>query len=283
MPAKIWHCVREWWPYIWPALSNSFFVIAGVLLCFQKVLDMIGQSKRLRGVFAGMCVVAGLIGFVSDVRQRRDSDVEQRQSDVRMQQVISQNSTEVGNTGRILTQLSIVVPQLTAINSKIAAVELNIEAAKGNPVLLARYQVQIRALQEQAQNVQRKTLLAMEPQVANELEVLAQGWAEDWDNMKNSIQGSALHSLAPGEADRIAQQMKELPRVYMARSRPVFVSADELRVELLQFLPPDQALNEEDKSTPIFQNASVGYFSFSDLFQASDYLNSLAKKVSSLP
>jgi hypothetical protein len=70
----IWSWLLEWFPHILPAIVNALLILAGVVMSLPKLAEKIEDTPKYRKCFAVICIGAGLIGFVFDVRARHDSD-----------------------------------------------------------------------------------------------------------------------------------------------------------------------------------------------------------------
>src|ERR1019366_1117790 len=104
----IWFWLREWLPYVLPAVVNALLVILGVVMSLPKLAETIENSPTYRRVLAAICIVAGLVGFYFDVRARHDSE---RTST----QLLSEVGDALTRTNQLLTQTSSLVTNTSTL------------------------------------------------------------------------------------------------------------------------------------------------------------------------
>jgi hypothetical protein len=163
-----WSWLREWLFYILPALSNLVLVLLGIVLSFASLADKIEKTPKYRKALGVVCLAAGLIGFWSDVSQRRSSDQTSRKllqdlntSVTTLKDVAEKTNKSVDNTNSLVTSASLEWGQLTSLNANISGLNIKIEEARGDAKLLARLQGEVDTTKEQAAQSVKRTMATL--------------------------------------------------------------------------------------------------------------------------
>jgi hypothetical protein len=283
---SVWHG-SGWLIDAVPEVSNIILGVLGVLMSFPQKAEAIEKDPRLRRPIATICIGIGLAGFLVGIHQRHQSN-SQMEELVRNMNVLVTNTNNlikntdatVTNTNALLTTFGLLMPQVYAINARVATLNVKIEEAKGNPKLVATLQAQAIALREQSDTASRKVLVAMEPGIVREMKAVSNSWYVEIDRLKTPMIGRS--DVSPSEEQRVVGGIRDVDQNYSTRIRPMMITANELRIQLLQLLPPDKTRTDEVYVAK-FVNAMDGKTtSYDELDNAANYLEMLAKRVTSL-
>jgi hypothetical protein len=275
-----------WFADVLPDISNALLAVLGVLMSFPEKAEKIEKNPLWRKAIAYTCIVFGLAGLAASTYQRRQatSKMEILVGNVNVlvtntNTLITNTNATVTNTNALLTTFGLLMPQVYAINARVATLNVKIEEAKGNPQLVATLQAQAIALREQSDTASRKVLVAMEPGIVREMKAVSHSWYIEIDRLKTPMIGNPY--VSPSDEQRVVGEIRDIDQNYSMRIRPMMITANELRIQLLQLLPPDKTRADE-VYVATFVNAMDGKTtSYDELENAANYLEMLAKRVTS--
>lgn len=171
-----------------------------------------------------------------------------------------------------LSNASLLINGLTAANGLIAGLKRDLVNAKGNPQLVASLQAQIATAQENANNTSTELVIAMVPGISQQLFDIAQAWQLDDDK-------ASLPQPLGSQAER-QQRMSAVTARYEYSGKPLMVTANYLRQQLLQRLPLSDQNEEDTRQAAVFTKVVAGEpIGMSELFRASQYLKDLSKRI----
>ena len=267
----VWHSFWDSLPYTLPALSNLILVVAGAVMSLPELATKVEvKYKRLFGV---VCIVAGLIGFIFDVDQRRRADQSNKTLMSDMETTVNNTGTIVNSTNNAVNLIALtVVPMMTSLSSRVSDLEQKVEASKGDPHLIAALKAQAEEAKQQGAAASRQVALTMAPGIILQLRDVANYW--------NLFDEKATLPIDLTQAQK-SQQRATIAQEYQGKARPLLVTADYLRQLLLQQLSTPQT--EDDKREAVtFAKAVAGQpFSLGELFSAIGYLQKLSGRVTS--
>ena len=288
------HFVKDAWLWIWgwlvyvlPALSNLILVLLGVLLSLPTLAEKIEKTPKYRKMLGVICLIAGIVGFWFDVGQRRTSDQTNRQllADVsasvkntndlvqKTASLVATATQTAITTNQTANSLGVYLPQLEEMNSHIAAIDKRLKTAN-DPRIIADLQAQKAQLQKQADTASKQLLLATVPGIARQLREIAHTW-----NMYDE-KATLPIGLTPGEK---SQRRSEVAKRYSDQARPVMLTAEYLRQQLLERLPSTQT-DEDKKEAVVFAKVVAGEsIQLGELLMAPQYLEELSKRVAPPP
>jgi hypothetical protein len=298
----MWSWVMEWGPYALPALANGVLVFLGVWLSLPDFADKVQKNPTYRKLLAGLCIALGLIGLLADVRARHDSDRAGTKllRDVgtaltKTNVLLSKSDLLVTNTQTLPTFVTLATPQLAGLQTKLANLHTEIEAAreKHDPQMVRDLEAKAQDAQQRANTLSRELLaITMAPQIARQLRY----WEQEL-----GAQHQDLHKREWEEEVRLGQQVKplsepehnrELQRImsewqvrydqkdaeYQEKLKGIIATADVVRREMLQQIPLQQQVPEDKKQEQAFAAAKSTPQSFSTE-AAARYLEDLVTRV----
>jgi len=280
-----------WMVYILPAISNLILILLGVLMSLPALAEKIEKTPKYRIWLAAICFTAGIIGFGFDVAQRRGSDQSNKQllQDTgtalkRTDDLVGKTNSLVASTSQMVNTFSILMPQINALHSRIASLETKIEAAKGNPQLVAALQAQATEAKAQASTLSRTILLSLAPGILAEMQSSADKWDMDDNDFEMSIarnrQGNMLKSeqeIRP-QLEPIYKARANMNVVYNRQVLPIMTSANYLRLQLVE---SSGQTAEDKKNTVIFDKVLAGQpITWHEMKQVAMYMENLVERFS---
>lgn len=268
--APAWAWLREWMFYVLPALSNLILVLLGVVLSLPTLAEKIEKTPNYRKALGAVCLLAGLVGFWFDVGQRRSSDQTNRQllrdtSNAlrKSDDLIDKTGVLVSSTNQMVTNFTVLMPQVNTLNSQVVVLNKKLEAAKGNPQLIAVLQGQIDTVRAQSAALSKQMVIGMVPIICGQMS----------DRAMRYIMSTQIDDLRR----ETPEQQAEVRIVYERDMAAILADADYLRQQLLQ----GETLTPEDQAqAAIFKGALSGHFAGFNGMKAAVYLYNLSKRVS---
>lgn len=269
--SSAWEWVREWLFYILPALSNLILVLLGVLLSLPDLADKIEKTPKYRKTLGVVCLLAGLVGFGFDVGQRRSSDQTNRQllrdtgsALKKSDDLIDKTTVLVSSTNQMVTNFAILMPKVSALDVQIGDLNRRMEAAKGNPQLIAVLQGQIDTARAQSAAASRQILIGMVQTIVDRID-------------QRTLQ-FRMATLPDDLRRETPAEQKAIQVEYQRDMSNIIADADYIRQQLLQ----GQTLTSDDETQAATFKAAINGDSKSfDGFAAARYLDNLAKRASS--
>jgi uncharacterized protein YoxC len=239
-----------------PDISNLILVLVGVIMSLPKLAERIEDHSRARYTLALGCMVLGLAGFAVGVHQRRlaTSQMTTIFGNVnalvaRTNTLVDSTNTTVANTNTLVTTFGLLMPQVNALNARVADLDLKIEAARGKPQLVSDLRAQATAVQAQADSLSKTLALSFAPGVVSELRY----WTNKWDSDDRS------------KSTEYAKQVIA-----------IMTSANYVRVELLRGSDETQ---EDKRNAAIFAKVVAGEsISLDEMKTATRYMENLFGK-----
>jgi hypothetical protein len=162
------------------------------------------------------------------------------------------------------------MPEVNVLNANVGDLEVKIEAAKGNPQLLASLQAQVAAAKYQADRASKELLLAIAPGIASDLHWLGLRW----DNESASVD-EFISSASEKRQRRLSVDQK-----YSELSQSSLPTADTFRREFLQQMPVTEQTPEERSEAVVFAKSVAGQsMSSREVMDAGSYLLGLSHRV----
>jgi hypothetical protein len=257
-----------WWPSLlqWPFPPGVFIAILG---CWAAIVTLFKEPTRpIKALyvflfFALMCGEIFMLGRDRDARERTEKE--------------SRDSSE-----RELSNLALLTHQVTTTDAHIGDLKLEIDAAKGNPQILASLQAQVTVAKSEAAKASRELLIATTPGIAQELHDLGLRWYNE-DGSLITIAATS-HSMDPdkqeSERNELTQKRLSLAQKYLELAQPSMLTADYLRQQLIQQLGPSEPTTEDRNEAAVFARAVAGQpITSLELSGAGSYLLTLSKRV----
>jgi hypothetical protein len=243
-------------------------------MSLSKLAEKIEDYAVARYTIAVGCILLGLCGFVVSVNQRR-------QATSQMGTLLSDADTLVSNTNTLVSNTNTVVlmvPEVSELKSRVADLDKKLQAARGNPQLIATLQAEKEDAQAQAQETSKQLLLATVPGIAGQMYDIGDRWNHDDDHLvTNSRQAQEPNEVTEKKA-------ADLSRGYSIQIQPLMATADYLRQQLLEQLPSSSQTDEDRKESVVFAKAVAGdTISPHELMSAATYLHRLSQRVSAKP
>jgi hypothetical protein len=141
----IWHIrvvVRDWFPYILPAVSNLILVLLGIIMSFPALAERVEKTPKHRKGVAWTCLILGLIGLIFDVGQRHSSDKTNKQLLENVGTALANTNELVQDTRTLVTTVSVTMPRLNELDVKLAGLNKQIAKSETDPKVLAELQRQ---------------------------------------------------------------------------------------------------------------------------------------------
>lgn len=285
--------LKGWLFDVFPALANFILVSLGVVMSLPQLAQKIEENPRMLRRFGIVCVIAGVVSFASDVMQRHTAE---QQTKILMDHVenmlkntnevlsrtndlLNSNKNVATNTSQMVSAMgTFVVPQLSAMNSQIE--KLNKKA--GMPGVS-------REEQERKEKQGRDFLAAMLVGIRFQLEEAMTRWGRDedaayWkahDVLESTI---ATNSQKQAASDKRTQTLNQLDAEYSDKYRPLIVSADVIRQQLLQQIGSGAATDEDRREAIAFARGVAGEtIKFTEFATFQPYLDSLSQRVTKAP
>jgi hypothetical protein len=270
-----------------PEFSNFILVLAGLILCIPEWAEWAGKHKVVRYSFAAGCLVLGGVVFVSSYNQQRQETSDMTTLITSTNNLVVNTNADVVNTNEMVTAFGILMPQVNALNARMADLDKKIEANKGNPSAIAELQSQLAEAQTQKTNLSRAMAVSMAPGILDQL----RQWAEKWNNddqrldvqMRQTIYPTMQSPEPPASLVQEATQLRQSQRAnlndnYTRQILPILTSANNLREALLQ----GSQLTESDRSiAAIFDSALSGRpLDWLQMNTLSNYMNNLVSSQS---
>jgi len=238
-----------------PDISNLILVLVGVIMSLPKLAERIEDHKTARYSLAFGCIILGLAGFVISVNQRREATSQ-------MKTLVAETGKLVTSTNTLVTNMNTVVltvPQISGLNAHVLDLDKKIDAAKGNPQLIASLRAQASEAQEQSSKISKQLVFAMVPGVSNELESTGNQWIAERGNRSGVMLG-------------------RFNSIWSDKARPLLVTADSLRQQLLRELPPSAQTSEDASEAATFVRA-ISAANPDELKTIAGYLRELSNRV----
>ncbi|HKM85285.1 MAG TPA: hypothetical protein VJW96_03700 [Terriglobales bacterium] len=293
----MFHCVKDawfwllgWLVYVLPALSNLVLVLLGVLLSLPTLAEKIEKTPKYRTALGVICLIAGLVGFCFDVGQRRSSDQTNRQllQDTgkalkKTDDLVDKTNDLVTRTSQMVNTFGILMPQISALNAQMADINKKIEAAKGNPQLIAALQAQASATKAQADSLSRTLSLSFAPGIVAEM----QYWAQKWDLDDRAIEREerqqkekAPPNTSPQEIAKLLEPLGKRRSAMNAghteQILPLMTNANYIREQLLH---GSESTQDDKQNALIFAKVLAGQsINWGQMGQVTRYMDSLVKK-----
>jgi hypothetical protein len=242
-----------------PDIANMLLAVLGVMMSFPDKASRMEKNSILRKSIATSCfVLAAAALFVGAYQRQRVS--------AQMSTLVNNGNTLVINTNNTVTMTGVMISKLGTLTSLMADLDRRAAANKGNPKELASLRAQIAAAQDQTTKVSKQLLLSMAAGIANDVDNLAETQRVDEDRISHIFIGN--------------NQMGFMKLGWAQRNQPSMATADYLRQQLLEELPPPVRTSEDSDEAKTFTFASTGgLVTADDLKKAARYLRELASRV----
>jgi hypothetical protein len=262
-----------------PDISNLILVLVGVIMSMPKLAEKIEDHALARNVVGVGCVFLGLAGFVVSINQRRAATSQMGNLVTDVHTLVTNTNTLVVNTNTV----ALLVPSVSTLNARVADLNLKIDAAKGNPQLIAALQKQAKEAQTQADLASKRLIFAIVPGISNALYSIGNEWYLQDDIL---ITQGATASYANGDPRKrvtlLSNGHAEFSKKYTTQAISLMPTADSLRQQLLEQLPLSAQTEEDKNEAKLFAKIKGGEGVLSgDLIRAGGYLRSLSQRVAS--
>jgi hypothetical protein len=265
MPHFLKSCLL-WLTDVLPDISNLLLGLLGVLMSFPDKAGEIEKDPFWRKTIAYTCIVIALAGLAASRYQRRQASSQMSTLTGNVNLLVTNTNNLVTSTNSTVTLIGAMLIQLGTLNSRLNDLDRQVVANKGNPQAIASLRAQIAATQDQTSKVSKQFLLSMARGVANDIDSLAETQQVDEDRVSHTFLGN--------------HQMGFMKLGWAQRNQPSMATADYLRQQLLQELPPSVRTSEDADEAKTFTFASTGgLVTADDLKKAARYLRELASRV----
>jgi len=285
----VWAWLRDWSPYILPAVSNLILVLLGVIMSLPKLAEAIEDTPKYRKLLATTCLVFGLVGFTFDVGQRRNSDRTNKQllENVgsalgKTDDLVDKTTGLVSNTNRVVATLGLLQPKIVNLYDRLSTIDARISLAKNenNQALVAVLQTERKSF--------LTSLLSVGPGIVGEMQYWAQRWYQDDNSLYYQTQqsySSVPLDIDPKERSRIVQpfidRQNNLRAMYPKQLQPLVTSANYLREELLR---GSEQTPQDKKIASTFAKALAGEpYDYLEMKQMANYMDNLVNKAVPTP
>jgi hypothetical protein len=256
----------DWAPYVVSGLVNAVLVFLGVVMSLPDFAEKI--EKRYKKVFAGGCIVLGALGFFFDVVERHNSDKQTRQLVGNVDDMVQKTTKLVDNTNQMMSTLVGLVPQIAAINGRVASIDASLAEKKDNPAATA-------ALEAERKQALSK-LVALTPGIVGQLKMLGQQCYDDDTHLEPNLgMGDEQHRT------EVAMQRLRLKKWCWQQARPLMLSANYVRKELLSRMPGGGQTDKDKSEEAVFARVVAGEeddIAVDEILHAADYVYQLALK-----
>lgn len=254
--------VCGYWCFFLPPPGNAVLAL-GVAAVLMTAWEMKWQHKA---------VWLALVFFLAFL-EHKSLDEERRKANLRetsLWNLAQKTSTDITQTQTYINLLGL---KMDSGNAKI------LEAEKNNNTSLVK---QLQATQEETE---KQYLLAMTPGIVHELSDLSRSWYLARD--KINMDAMSAEARKPGERSAIEEAknraIENLNKEYSAKAKAVTITANELRLQLLRFIPSHETIGDKQHAA-IFTKAVAGEtFTDYELGGMSGYLDMLRNRASSGP
>ena len=285
----VWAWLRDWSPYILPAVSNLILVLLGVIMSLPKLAEAIEDTPKYRKLLATTCLVFGLVGFTFDVGQRRSSDRTNKQllENVgsalgKTDDLVDKTTGLVSKTNRVVATLGLLQPKIVNLYDRLSTIDARISLAKNenNQALVAVLQTERKSF--------LTSLLSVGPGIVGEMQYWAQRWYQDDNSLyyqKQQSYSSVPLDIDPKERSRIVQpfidRQNNLRAMYPKQLQPLVTSANYLRKELLR---GSEQTPQDKKIASTFAKALAGEpYDYLEMKQMANYMDNLVNKAVPTP
>jgi len=262
-----------WWPNFlrWPFPPGFFIAILGFLAAFVTFLKEPSKVQRAFWVaifFGLMCGEILMLGKDRDAHSKAEQDARDAQN---------QQSDFI----RSLT-LQFTQEQATQVE-----LSRRIDAAKGNPQLIASLQAQAALARTQANSAYRQILLATVPGISAQIINVSRKWYKEDDDFITRSYAPIRAAGDAAEGTRLSRAVDtnraNLAHQTLEEMKPLLTSADFLRHQLLEQLNAPEQTQEDKKQALVFTKVIAGErITPEELAASAYYLSSLAEKVRAL-
>jgi hypothetical protein len=250
MPISMW---LPTWTHLsqclhWPFCPGVFIALLGFLAAVVTFWE--GPPKPVKALcvalfFVIMCCEIWMMSKDADKRETAEREA---------------RGIELGQT----TMLNTLTIQFALAQSQLATLGQEMDAAKGNPQLLNSLRVQVSAEREESNKMLKQILFATVPVVADQLDSLSERWSTERQQPDNQ----GIHPFARVNAK------------WYGQAKPSLITADSLRQQLLQELPPTAQTSDDKSEADAFAKAIKGA-NPNDLKTIASYLRELSSRVAS--
>jgi len=297
---KVWLWLREWWPYGVYELSNFLLIIFGIWLSFEGFAKKVEANKIYKRSLAAICFLLSGVGMYFDAVARHDGDKSSRQLIEKVGSSLDKTNELLTKTNALLTRTDTLAKftsqeesQLAEIQTKSADIDKRLYAAreKHDPQMVHDLETKAQEAHQQADRISKELLaLTMAPHVAEQL----RNWQDDYNAEKRDLglreyeneivvsQGPMSNEERGRKIDAVRKQSQSdkdrLDQEYEDKLKGLFVTADFVRRELLQWIPLQQ-INRFDKEKEQQFALTLKQPTAMPQKEAADYLEDLAKRV----
>jgi hypothetical protein len=298
--------ILDWSAYVLPAISNLILVMVGIIMSLPNLADQVEKTPKHRKILAGICLIAGLVGFVFDVAQRRTSDLQSKQIFgevqtslentktlvtntnnlvINMDAEIANSNKTVTNTDSIVTKFGVLLPRMKAMDTNISDLKVKINDPNVNPKLAASMKSNLADLLNEREKISKQLLVAQVPNIIEEI----RGWRDSMlfaDSMLSNVyyDRSMSGQITTQEQrqelmDEETRKRAESQQKFISQIPELFTRADNLRHAMLQKIPLT-AQTPEDRTeienfAAIIRTPNEGM----NFVPEAIYLESLAKRM----
>jgi hypothetical protein len=271
-------------------VAYGYEVLGGILIFYSSAVtesSMPEDRKKVThwimfGVLAAVYIAFGVglryveIQQSSTISQHADEDRrELRENRERM-------STRMDN---LLSSFQAVYFQMASLSSDLGSMRNSLLTAmhKNDPARIADLEHQAQAAQQQADNLSRELLaVTMAPQIAQQLRDWTQQWRyadrnlsnEEWEEKAQIIENPNRKITRENWPER----RKEMEQEFRDKLKGIVATADFVRKEMLQRIPPQSQFPEDKNQEKQFSQAKQDPDSL-NRDEAARYLESLARRV----
>jgi hypothetical protein len=222
-----------------------------------------------------------LIIFVLAVLENQSIDTDRTKAEGIQDKLVADSNELTRNTKELVLQVSLLTPQIVTANTNLASAlsQLHDAQQRNDAALITKFQGKVDEARAEAAAASKRLAVTLVPELAKQFRFEA-------DESRNRWRAIAAHFDAPlSDMSRSAQwpeirkqanlEEDNEQRVYQSRIRDLVVTADYLRRQLVQDLPPTQEDEAEKQSFAKVINGDIKGF---DPNRAVQYLQDLVAR-----
>jgi len=287
-PKHVWSWLRDWLPYVLPAISNLILVLLGVIMSLPALAEKVEKTPKYRKCLAAICLIAGVIGFIFDVAQRHSSDETNKQlienvgiTLKKTDELVQQTTGMLATTNQMATTVAVYMPQIAEMNSHVAAIDKQLKTTN-DPRLIADLQAQKAEVQKQAAAISKRMSIALVPEIVHQMRDAHSNYLDEAFRLYNETDSLTSGPWTPETPQKLTEKLTEvkadrlrLDNRYRDELKEMVSTADYLRRQLLQVIPQTDEDKAEEQSFSAAINGDTKSF---DVWKATKYLESLAQR-----
>ncbi len=275
-------------------MGHYAYEITGGILIFLSSLVSEAFPKRFRlalwVIFALLAIGYTVEGIHLDKEAATKAEGERTINQKETKELKTEVQGLKTDTSNLINAISGTLPMIASLNADIAALRRDAAAAKEHhdPHLIDNLERQAQAAQQQVDSLSHEVLaLTMAPQVAQQLRDWehSRKWARDnernfeWEALERYRDQHRGDTEGIRHAEEYWQQQRDkVDREYEQKLKGIIETADFVRKEMLQRIPPQQQSAEDRKQEQAFAEAKNNPENL-DRESAAGYLENLARRV----